>query len=102
MRRLYVYILSSKSRRLYVGVTNNLYRRVYEHVSDQSNFSSRYRVHRLVYFEWLGPPIVAIRREKRLKRLLRSRKVALIERDNPAWDDLAEGWFSGEPGEPSE
>ena len=97
MRRLYVYILSSKSRRLYVGVTNNLYRRMYEHVNDQSNFSSRYRVHRLVYYEQVGPPIAAIRREKKLKALLRSRKIALIERDNPAWDDLAEGWFSVEP-----
>ena len=93
MRHLYVYILASKSRCLYVGVTNNLYRRMHEHVNDQSNFSSQYRIHRLVYYERLGPPIAAIRREKRLKALLRSKKNALIERDNPAWDDLAEGWF---------
>jgi predicted GIY-YIG superfamily endonuclease len=31
----------------------------------------------------------AIRREKRLKRLSRQRKIVLIERTNPEWRDLA-------------
>jgi|SRR5581483_2176732 len=90
---MYVYILANRSRDLYVGVTNNLERRMYEHVSGRSNFTARYRVVRLVYFEEHGTPIAAIRREKRLKAMLRSRKVALIEGMNPAWDDLAAGWF---------
>ena len=90
---VYVYILSNKSRDLYVGVTNNLERRMYEHVSGFSDFTARYRVARLVYYEGLPTPIAAIRREKRLKALLRSKKIALIESTNPAWDDLAAGWF---------
>jgi putative endonuclease len=93
MRQLYVYIMASKSRRLYVGVTNSLFRRVHQHKTDQSDFTSRYRIHRLVYYERLGPPIAAIRREKEIKIMLRAKKVAMIERDNPAWDDLADSWY---------
>lgn len=93
VRQLYVYILSSHSHRLYVGVTNNLERRLYEHVHRQSNFTSRYNINRLVYFETLGPPMSAIRREKALKRISRSQKIALIESTNPYWIDLAAGWF---------
>ncbi|MGZ4780067.1 MAG: GIY-YIG nuclease family protein [Thermoanaerobaculia bacterium] len=100
---MYVYILASKSRCLYVGVTNDLRRRVYQHRTATDSFAADYRVWRLVYFEVHERPIVAIRREKRIKALLRKKKIALIEKDNPAWDDLADGWydvsFSLEPGE---
>jgi putative endonuclease len=52
MRRYYVYIMASKSRVLYIGVTNAIWRRVWEHKNDaNTGFTSRYRVHRLVYFE---------------------------------------------------
>jgi putative endonuclease len=95
VRQFYVYILASKSHRLYVGVTNDIVRRMYEHVTGSSNFTARYRVKRLVYFEELSTPIAAIRREKRLKAMLRAKKIALIEAKNPAWDDLAADWFEG-------
>ncbi|MGH7620677.1 MAG: GIY-YIG nuclease family protein [Gemmatimonadaceae bacterium] len=90
---MYVYILANRSRDLYVGVTNHLERRMYEHVTGCSNFTARYRVTRLVYYEQLATPIAAIRREKRIKAMLRAKKIALIEAANPAWDDLAVGWF---------
>jgi putative endonuclease len=90
---MYVYILANKSRDLYVGVTNNIERRMYEHVIGWSKFTSKYRVTRLVYYEKLGTPIAAIRREKCLKAMLRSKKIALIESANPRWNDLADGWF---------
>jgi putative endonuclease len=90
---MYVYILANKSRDLYIGVTNSIERRMYEHVTGWGKFTSRYRVTRLVYYEKLATPIAAIRREKRLKAMLRSRKIALIDSTNPAWDDLAAGWF---------
>jgi putative endonuclease len=93
MRQLYVYILSSRSRTLYVGVTNNLRRRMTEHRSKKSKFSARYRIHRLVYYEQLGPPIAAIAREKQIKRWTRKKRIELIQSMNPAWNDLAEGWF---------
>src|ERR1044071_6197969 len=93
MRELYVYILANRSRALYVGVTNDLRRRVDEHRKSRTSFTSRYRITRLVYFERLGPPIVAIAREKHLKRISRQERLYLIEKENPEWRDLAEAWF---------
>jgi putative endonuclease len=95
---VYVYILGSKSRTLYVGVTNNLERRMYEHVSGACTFTARYAINRLLYYEEHDTPIAAIEREKRIKAMLRERKISLIEANNPAWDDLADGWFGGAPG----
>ena len=40
-------------------------------------------------FQYVGN---AIHREKVIKGWLREKKIALIERDNPTWDDLAEDW----------
>jgi putative endonuclease len=52
-RHYYVYILPNKaSTVLYTGVTNDLKRRVYEHRTNAvPGFTSRFRVHRLVYYE---------------------------------------------------
>jgi putative endonuclease len=36
----------------------------------------------------------AIVREKQLKGWSRAKKVALIERTNPTWEDLSAGWGS--------
>ena len=93
MRQYYTYILASHSRRLYVGMTNDLVKRMYYHRSATDSFAKRYRTLRLVYFEVHRHPMNAITREKRIKRWLRSKKIALIEATNPAWDDLAEGWL---------
>jgi len=93
VKTFYIYILSTHSRRLYVGMTNNLARRVWEHTRGWSNFTARYRVNRLVYFETRPHPMQAIRREKQIKRLSQAQRVALIEAENPSWIDLAAGWF---------
>lgn len=53
-------------------------------------FTWRYNVDRLVYWEQFDAPEEAIAREKRLKRWRREWKVALIERANADWADLAE------------
>ena len=96
MRRFYVYILASKSRVLYIGMTNNLERRVREHQQELiDGFSKQYRCHRLVYFESFDRVENAIAREKQLKRWNRTKKVWLIERANPTWDDLSAEW--GQP-----
>ena len=89
----WVYILSSRSKTLYIGVTNSLVHRVLQHREGRGSvFTKRYRVTRLVYFEAFQFIQDAIAREKELKDWRRERKVALIEKDNPAWSDLAEGW----------
>ncbi|MGP9809888.1 GIY-YIG nuclease family protein [Rhodopseudomonas sp. NSM] len=86
----YVYLLASrKDGALYIGVTNDLVRRVYEHRTKAvAGFTSKYNIARLVWFEIHDDPISAITREKELKKWRRAWKVALIERDNPGWEDL--------------
>ena len=86
----WVYILASSiGGTLYIGVTNDLVRRVYEHRTRKvPGFTTRYAVHRLVYFEQFSDIENAILREKRLKKWNRSWKIRLIEERNPNWDDL--------------
>jgi putative endonuclease len=86
----YVYILASRSRTLYIGVTNNLLHRIAQHRSNKApSFTSRYKTHRLVYFEPFQYINNAIAREKYLKHFTREEKIALIESTNPTWEDLA-------------
>jgi putative endonuclease len=87
----YVYILANrKSGTLYVGVTNNLARRLYEHVNGLTKgFTKKYDVHCLVYFELTSDVTSAIAREKQLKNWKREWKIALIEKENPDWNDLS-------------
>lgn len=88
----YVYILASRRHgTLYTGVTNDLIWRVQEHREKMlPGFTKRYGVVRLVYFESFGEIGDAIAREKKLKRWRRDWKIALIEENNPEWDDLWE------------
>jgi methylglutaconyl-CoA hydratase len=96
MRHFYVYILSSKSRVLYTGITDNIYRRTWEHKNDANpGFTRDYKVHRLVYYESFQYVNNAIAREKAIKGWLRRKKIALIEAENPTWEDLSAGWFDG-------
>lgn len=96
-RRYFIYIMASLSRRVYVGVTNNLIRRTREHKEARApGFAERYRINRLVYFESFQYVRDAIAREKQIKRWRRSRKVALIEAENPTWAELSESWASSE------
>jgi len=93
-RRFFVYIMASRSRTLYTGVTNNLIRRSAQHKrGDKPGFTSRYRVHRLVYVESFSDVRAAISREKQIKSWRREKKLALIEQANPAWQDLSDAWF---------
>ena len=85
-----VYILASqRNGTLYVGVTNDLVRRVWEHKFGLvSGFTHTYRVHRLVYAEFLQTMPDAILREKQIKKWRRAWKLQLIEDENPKWADL--------------
>ena len=48
----YVYIITNRSKTLYIGVTNNLERRMWEHKRGVgSEFATRYKLDRLVYYE---------------------------------------------------
>jgi len=89
----WVYILTSRSGTLYIGVTNNIERRMREHKSGEfEGFASQYHCTRLVHLEGFDDVRNAIAREKQLKGWRREKKIALIERQNPRWQDLAETW----------
>ena len=91
--QFYVYILSSNSRNLYIGVTNDIVHRVAQHREHRpGTYTARYNIDRLVYFERFKYIDNAIAREKELKDWNRAKKIALIERDNPTWEDLSEKW----------
>ena len=53
-------------------------------------FTSKYRVHKLVYFEQFGEITDAIAREKAIKGGSRKKKLALIASMNPQWRDMAD------------
>jgi putative endonuclease len=90
IRCYFVYIVTNRTRTLYVGVTNDLPRRIYEHRSGEiPGFTSKYKIHRLVYFEDFVDIRQAIAREKEIKGWLRGRKIQLIESVNPRWKDLS-------------
>ena len=85
-----VYILASQKRgTLYIGVTNDMARRAWEHREGAADgFTKAHGVKRLVHMEVFENITDAIAREKRLKKWNRDWKIALIEKDNPDWDDL--------------
>lgn len=90
-RTYFVYILASRSRNLYTGVTNNLQRRISEHREGLiPGFTSKYNIFRLVHFEMFADIRYAIAREKEIKAWRREKKIWLIERHNPTWEDLAQ------------
>ena len=87
----YVYILATNDNKvIYTGVTNNLRRRVYEHKNslDKNSFTSRYHIHKLVYYEYTTDVKSALEREKQIKGWNRQHKNKLVESKNPEWKEL--------------
>ena len=60
---VFVNILTSRSKVLYIGVTGNMERRLNSHryPHDNTTFTSRYRVNRLVYLEEYSRVVDAIK-----------------------------------------
>jgi putative endonuclease len=56
-------------------------------------FTAQYGVVRLVYFEEFGSIMQAREREYTLKRWRRAWKLALVDKLNPEWRDLADEFF---------
>jgi putative endonuclease len=97
MKTAYVYILASdRNGTLYIGVTSDLIARVFKHKNHSygdNSFSAKYNADKLVYYEESVDMLVAINREKRLKRYKREWKIRLIEEANPGWRDLSEDFI---------
>lgn len=92
MKQFCTYIVASEiNGTIYVGVTSNLQKRIWEHKNKiVKGFTQKYGVDKLVYYEVYEDAENAIKREKRMKKLYRKEKLALIEKNNPGWRDLYE------------
>ena len=90
----YVYLMTNQYNTVfYVGVTVNLEKRVYEHKNEiTGGFTSKYKAHKLVYYEIFDDLANAILREKRIKAGSRKKKLELILKVNPDFKDLSITW----------
>ena len=89
----WVYIVGSRSGKLYVGMTSKIVVRTAQHKAGEfEGFTKKYHCGRLVYFEKFDDAHKAAARDRQLKGWRRSKKIALIEKQNPRWEDLAEKW----------
>ena len=57
------------------------------------SFTKKYKVNRLIYYEYFTDINCAIQREKQLKKWKREWKLNLIEKNNPEWKNLSDDWF---------
>lgn len=79
--KYYVYIVRCKDDTLYTGITKNLQKRIKEHNKGKGAKYTRGRFPvRLCYVEEGAGVSWALKREREIKRLSRSRKQALIEK----------------------
>lgn len=87
----FVYILTTTyNKRFYTGYTNNLVRRTYEHRNHlkKGSFTDKYNITKLVYYEVFEDYEYARTREDQIKDYRREKKINLINKMNPNWDDL--------------
>jgi putative endonuclease len=86
----FVYILTNQHHTtIYIGVTRNIEKRIAAHKAGiGSQFTKKYKLHKLVYYEQFHSMDVAIMREKQLKAGSRKKKLTLIETNNPNWKEL--------------
>jgi len=86
----YIYILRNHKGLFYIGITNNLVRRLWEHKEKLvEGFTKKYNVTILVYYEIYQDPQIAIEREKQLKNWTRKKKIELINKSNPTFQEIS-------------
>lgn len=86
----FIYMVASTRGVLYTGMTRDITTRVEQHrLGSVPGFSAKYKTTKLVWCEVAESFESAREREAQLKRWRRSKKVWLIERENPYWEDLS-------------
>jgi putative endonuclease len=89
----WVYLITNRSQSvLYVGFTTDLSSRMWEHRAklNESAFTARYSVNKLVYYQGFLSVAQAEKAEKFIKGKTRAWKRALVSERNPKWRDLSE------------
>jgi len=89
-KNYFIYIATNKTNTvLYTGITNNLVKRIYQHKNKiVSSFSSKYNINKLVYYEVFQDVNDTIKREKQIKAGSRKKKLELVKKMNPYFEDL--------------
>jgi len=81
--------MNKRNTVIYAGVTSNLQKRVYEHREKLiEDFTAKYNINKLVYYEVADNIESAIAREKQIKGGSRKKKLDLIKSMNPKLRDL--------------
>jgi len=66
-----------------------LHRRLYEHKNKLvPGFTKKYNINKLIYYEIFDDPRSAIAREKEIKGWTRKKKIELIKKENPNFEEL--------------
>jgi putative endonuclease len=74
-------------------MTGDLYKRIMQHMAGEiEGFSKTYGCNRLVHYAGSNEALVMINRERQIKSWRRKKKIDLIEKTNPRWEELAQNW----------
>ena len=90
MKKYHVYIMTNDYNTvLYTGVTGSIAKRVFEHKKQLvEGFTKRYNITKLVYVEEYSDINEALRREKQIKGGSRKKKIELIKKINPDFNEI--------------
>jgi putative endonuclease len=79
----YVYVILCKDNSFYTGYTKDLDSRMRLHMNGKaSRYTRMHRPQKIVYVEEFGSRAEAMKKEKKVKRLKHSQKLALINSQN--------------------
>ena len=86
----FVYILTNYTNNVfYIGIRSNLIQRVWQHKKKLvEGFTNKYHLWKLVYYEVYEDANTALAREKQLKNWRREKKLMLIKRQNPTFQEI--------------
>ncbi|WP_341787118.1 GIY-YIG nuclease family protein [Rickettsia endosymbiont of Cantharis rufa] len=88
---MFIYFLINVTVLYNVGVTSDIIKRTWQHkYKIRKDFTTKYDIDKLVYFEQFNNANLAIGCEKRLKVYKRKWKLDLINPSNPSWHGLYE------------
>ena len=90
----FVYITANRTKVLYTGVTSDLTGRIIQHKDKRlDGFTKKYNVSRLVWYDETNDIQTALGWEKKIKGWSRKKKIDMIEKNNPQWQDLSAAWL---------
>jgi len=79
----FVYIIKCVDGSLYTGSTNNLEKRFEKHKSGKgAKYTRSHKPKRIVFFKKYAKKIVALRKEREIKKLTRKQKIEFIKTHN--------------------